>query len=64
MVWVSPHLGAPELPLLKSAAALGLEMGNSPAVGFRHYRRPVGEAVSAACFRMGPRYRLALRILS
>jgi integrase len=41
--------GTYRLPILKSADALALEMGNSPGVIFRHYRRPMNEA-SAACY--------------
>lgn len=46
--------GTYRLPILKSADALALEMGNSPDVIFRHYRRPVNEATAAAYFDLRP----------
>ena len=42
------------LPILKSADALALEMGNSADVIFRHYRRPVNEATARAYFAIMP----------
>jgi len=42
------------LPILKSADALALEMGNSPDVIFRHYRRPVTEAEARKYFELIP----------
>ena len=58
--------GTYRLPLLKSAEALALEMGNSPDVIFRHYRRAMNESVAAAYFRITPAVRLrpAFRIQS
>jgi integrase len=46
--------GTYRLPILKSADALALEMGNSPDVIFRHYRRPVSEASALAYFAITP----------
>ena len=46
--------GTYRLPLLKSADALALEMGNSPDVIFRHYRRPVNELSASAYFDLRP----------
>lgn len=46
--------GTYRLPVLKSAEALALEMGNSPDVIFRHYRRPVGEDTAKAYFAIVP----------
>jgi integrase len=46
--------GTYRLPILKSADALALEMGNSPEVIFRHYRRPTNEASASAYFDLRP----------
>jgi integrase len=46
--------GTYRLPILKSADALALEMGNSADVIFRHYRRPVNEATARAYFAIMP----------
>ena len=46
--------GTYRLPILKSADALALEMGNSADVIFRHYRRPVNEATARAYFAIIP----------
>ena len=46
--------GTYRLPLLKSADALALEMGNSAEVIFRHYRRPMDEATAADFFKILP----------
>jgi integrase len=46
--------GTFRLPILKSADALALEMGNSPAVIFRHYRRPMTEADAQRYFDLFP----------
>jgi len=46
--------GTYRLPILKSADALALEMGNSPDVIFRHYRRPMSEATALAYFSILP----------
>jgi len=46
--------GTYRLPLLKSADALALEMGNSPDVIFRHYRRPMNELSASAYFDLRP----------
>jgi len=46
--------GTYRLPILKSADALALEMGNSPDVIFRHYRRPMNEASASAYFDLRP----------
>ena len=46
--------GTYRLPILKSADALALEMGNSPDVIFRHYRRPMNEASASAYFDLWP----------
>lgn len=46
--------GTHRLPILKSADALALEMGNSPDVIFRHYRRPMNEASASAYFDLRP----------
>jgi len=46
--------GTYRLPILKSADALALEMGNSPDVIFRHYRRPMNEACASAYFDLRP----------
>jgi integrase len=46
--------GTYRLPILKSADALALEMGNSPDVIFRHYRRPVSEVSALAYFAITP----------
>jgi integrase len=46
--------GTYRLPILKSADALALEMGNSADVIFRHYRRPVNEAMARAYFAIMP----------
>ena len=50
--------GTYRLPILKSADALALEMGNSPDVIFRHYRRVTDEATADAYFRISPADRL------
>jgi len=56
--------GTYRLPIMKSAESLALEMGNSPAVIFRHYRRAMNEATALAYFKITPQDRLrpALRI--
>lgn len=46
--------GTYRLPILKSADALALEMGNSPDVIFRHYRRPMNEVSASAYFDLRP----------
>jgi integrase len=46
--------GTYRLPIVKSADALALEMGNSPDVIFRHYRRPVSETSALAYFAIVP----------
>jgi integrase len=46
--------GTYRLPILKSADALALEMGNSPDVIFRHYRRPMNEATASDYFDLRP----------
>jgi hypothetical protein len=46
--------GTYRLPILKSAEALALEMGNSADVIFRHYRRPMNEASALAFFAIQP----------
>jgi integrase len=46
--------GSYRLPILKSADALALEIGNSPDVIFRHYRRPMNEASASAYFDLRP----------
>ena len=46
--------GTYRLPILKSADALALEMGNSPDMIFRHYRRPVNEVTATAYFDLRP----------
>jgi integrase len=46
--------GTFRLPILRSADALALEMGNSPAVIFRHYRRPMTEADAQRYFDLFP----------
>ncbi|MGI8482375.1 MAG: tyrosine-type recombinase/integrase, partial [Chthoniobacterales bacterium] len=46
--------GTYRLPILKSADALALEMGNSPDVIFRHYRRPVSEMSALDYFAIVP----------
>ena len=46
--------GTYRLPILKSADALALEMGNSPAVIFRHYRRPMTEVAAQKYFELLP----------
>ena len=46
--------GTYRLPILKSADALALEMGNSPQVIFRHYRRPMTEKDARAYFALAP----------
>jgi integrase len=46
--------GTYRLPILKSAEALALEMGNSPDVIFRHYRRPLGEQQGQEYFAIVP----------
>jgi integrase len=46
--------GTYRLPILKSADALALEMGNSPDVIFRHYRRPMTEVSASAYFDLRP----------
>lgn len=46
--------GTYRLPIMKSADALALEMGNSADVIFRHYRRPVSEATALAYFAITP----------
>ncbi len=46
--------GTYRLPILKSADALALEMGNSPDVIFRHYRRPMNEVSASAYFDVRP----------
>jgi len=58
--------GTYRLPILKSAESLALEMGNSPDVIFRHYRRAMDEKTAAVYFNIQPRDRLrpALRIAS
>jgi len=50
--------GTYRLPILKSAEALALEMGNSPDVIFRHYRRVTDDATADAYFRISPADRL------
>jgi len=56
--------GTYRLPILKSAEELALEMGNSPDVIFRHYRRAMNKATATAFFDVMPsdRFRPALRI--
>jgi integrase len=56
--------GTYRLPVLKSAEALALEMGNSPDVIFRHYRRAMNATTGTAYFRILPadRLRPAFRI--
>jgi integrase len=56
--------GTYRLPILKSAESLALEMGNSPDVIFRHYRRAMSEANALGYFNVKPsdRFRPALRI--
>lgn len=46
--------GTYRLPILKSAEALALEMGNSPDVIFRHYRRPMAEQQGQEVFVIMP----------
>jgi integrase len=46
--------GTYRLPILKSAEALALEMGNSSDVIFRHYRRPMNEVSASAYFDLLP----------
>jgi integrase len=46
--------GTYRLPILKSADALALEMGNSSDVIFRHYRRPTNEVTASAYFDLRP----------
>ena len=46
--------GTYRLPILKSADALALEMGNSSQVIFRHYRRPMTEKDARAYFALAP----------
>lgn len=46
--------GTYRLPIIKSADALALEMGNSPDVIFRHYRRPMTETTAQAYFEIMP----------
>lgn len=46
--------GTYRLPILKSAEALALEMGNSPDVIFRHYRRPMAEQQRQEFFAVMP----------
>jgi integrase len=46
--------GTYRLPIVKSADALALEMGNSPDVIFRHYRRPVSQTSALAYFAIVP----------
>ena len=46
--------GTYRLPILKSADALALEMGNSPDVIFRHYRRPMTEERAIEYFEIMP----------
>ena len=50
--------GTYRLPILKSAEALALEMGNSPDVIFGHYRRVTDEATAATYFKIRPADRL------
>jgi integrase len=52
--------GTYRLPILKSADALALEMGNSPDVIFRHYRRPMNEARASAYFDLRPGFQPSL----
>ena len=47
--------GTYRLPILKSADALALEMGNSPDIIFRHYRRPMAEVNAQKYFDLFPR---------
>jgi hypothetical protein len=51
--------GTYRLPILKSAEALALEMGNSPDVIFRHYRRPMSEATASTYFDVRPGLQLS-----
>lgn len=46
--------GTYRLPIIKSADALALEMGNSPDIIFRHYRRPMNEATALTYFKVLP----------
>lgn len=46
--------GTYRLPILKSAEALALEMGNSPDIIFRHYRRPMSEGKALTYFAITP----------
>jgi integrase len=46
--------GTYRLPILKSADALALEMGNSSQVIFRHYRRPMSEKDAREYFALAP----------
>jgi hypothetical protein len=50
--------GTYRLPIMKSAESLALEMGNSPVVIFRHYRRAMNEATALAYFNITPQDRL------
>jgi hypothetical protein len=52
--------------VLKSAEALALEMGNSPDVIFRHYRRAMNATAATSYFRISPadRLRAAFRVAS
>lgn len=47
--------GTHRLPILKSAEALALEMGNSPDIIFRHYRRPMAEQIGLDYFSIVPK---------
>lgn len=40
--------GTYRLPIMKAAESLAMEMGNSPVVIFRHYRRAMNEATALA----------------
>lgn len=46
--------GTYRLPIVKSAETLALEMGNSPDVIFRHYRRPMGKVEAAVYWKIAP----------
>ena len=52
--------GTYRLPILKSAESLALEMGNSPDVIFRHYRRAMDEKTAAEYFKIEPRDRIQI----
>ena len=46
---------AESVGISKSAAQVALDMGNSPAMVFRHYRKPVTEQDAAMYFGIMPR---------